>query len=138
MEWQARRAGVSLQLRLAADPLETAIGDRTQVEQVLFNLIQNDIEATAPLVDGPRRVTVETVGGSEFLKVIVRDTGPGLADPGRIFERFYTTKPNGTGLGLAISRSIAETHGGRLWAEPASGGGAEFSFMLPVTRKEKS
>ncbi len=122
MEWQARRAGVAVHLRLAADRLETAFGDRTQIEQVLFNLIQNAIEATARLIDGPREVTVETVAEAESVTVIVRDTGPGLADPGRVFERFYTTKPNGTGLGLAISRSIVEAHGGRLRAEPAVGG----------------
>ena len=138
MEWQVRRAGVTVQLHLAADPLERTFGDRTQIEQVLFNLIQNAIEAAAQLDNGLRTVTVETVAGSDAVTVIVRDTGPGLADAGRVFERFYTTKPNGTGLGLAIGRSIAEAHGGRLWTEPAAGGGTAFSFLLPVTHQEKS
>ena len=64
----------------------------------------------------------------------VRDSGPGL-DPehlNRLFEAFYTTKPQGLGIGLTISRTIAEAHGGRLWAEPNEPRGAVFQFALPV------
>ena len=67
--------------------------------------------------------------------VEVQDTGPGL-DPAsldRLFQSFYTTKPDGMGIGLSISRSIIESHGGRLWAEPGSGRGATFQFTLPAT-----
>jgi two-component system, LuxR family, sensor kinase FixL len=66
--------------------------------------------------------------------VEVRDSGPGL-DPGslnRLFDSFYTTKPDGMGMGLSISRSIVEAHGGRLWAMPNEPQGAVFRFTLPL------
>jgi len=64
----------------------------------------------------------------------VQDHGIGLnaAQVGRLFDAFYTTKPDGMGMGLAISRSIIEMHGGRLWAEPNQGLGATFSFSVPA------
>jgi signal transduction histidine kinase len=67
------------------------------------------------------------------LLVSVSDTGIGFPgdDLDRIFEAFFTTKPQGTGMGLSISRRIIESHGGRLWASPNSGRGATFQFTLP-------
>ncbi|HEX4202143.1 MAG TPA: ATP-binding protein, partial [Chthoniobacterales bacterium] len=68
------------------------------------------------------------------LLITVRDSGPGL-DPqtiDRLFDAFYTTKPQGLGIGLAISRSIIQAHAGRLWARPNSPRGAVFEFTLPV------
>jgi signal transduction histidine kinase len=66
--------------------------------------------------------------------VAVADSGVGIAPQvlGRIFEPFYTTKPEGTGMGLAISRSIIEAHGGRLWAEPSTPRGTTFQYTLPA------
>lgn len=66
--------------------------------------------------------------------VVVRDSGPGLdlTSPDRLFNAFYTTKPQGLGMGLAISRSIIEAHGGRLWATANVPNGAVFQFMLPT------
>jgi signal transduction histidine kinase len=66
------------------------------------------------------------------VEVEVRDRGRGLGDPERIFEAFYTTKPDGMGMGLAICRSIVEAHSGRLWAENLETGGASITFSLPV------
>jgi signal transduction histidine kinase len=65
---------------------------------------------------------------------MVRDSGPGLRqdDMERLFEPFYTTKPNGLGMGLSICRTIIETHGGRLWATPNQPRGAVFQFTLPA------
>ncbi len=65
--------------------------------------------------------------------VSVQDAGTGFKaeQTNRLFEAFYTTKPQGMGMGLAISRSIIEAHGGRLWAEPNQGLGATFLFSLP-------
>jgi len=66
--------------------------------------------------------------------ISVQDFGVGLKpeEMERLFEAFYTTKPEGMGMGLAISRSIVEEHGGRLWAEPNNGPGATFLFSLPA------
>jgi signal transduction histidine kinase len=74
--------------------------------------------------------------GSELAQILVSvaDAGPGLdpKDLGRLFETFYTTKPQGLGMGLAISRSIVEAHGGRLWATANTPKGALFQFTLPI------
>jgi signal transduction histidine kinase len=66
--------------------------------------------------------------------ITVRDSGPGLDPKGlaRLFDAFYTTKPQGLGMGLAISRSIIEAHGGRLWAMANASRGAVFHFTLPI------
>ena len=70
--------------------------------------------------------------------IAVRDSGPGLDPKGldRLFDAFYTTKPQGLGMGLAISHSIIEAHGGRLWAKANAPRGAIFQFALPI-REEK-
>jgi signal transduction histidine kinase len=69
------------------------------------------------------------------LLISVSDSGTGLPvnESERIFEAFFTTKPQGTGMGLSISRRIIESHGGRLWASPNAGRGATFQFTLPPT-----
>jgi signal transduction histidine kinase len=136
LAWQARRAEVSVELRLA-DSLGASRGDRVQIEQVVFNLLQNAIESVMERTGGPRTVTIQTTREADVVTVSVHDTGVGLADTEHVFERFYTTKPNGMGMGLAISRSIIEAHTGKLWARPADDGGAVFSFTLPVARREE-
>ena len=70
--------------------------------------------------------------------VAVRDSGPGLDSNGidRLFDAFYTTKPQGMGMGLAISRSIVQAHGGRLWAKANVSSGALFQFALPIRYEE--
>jgi C4-dicarboxylate-specific signal transduction histidine kinase len=132
LDWKARRASVAVEVHLA-DAVPPTHGDRVQIEQVIFNLLQNAIEAVVARGDGPRLVRIETATATDAILLRVRDTGLGLRDPDRVFERFYTTKPDGMGLGLAISRSAVEAHGGRLWAENISGG-AEFAFTLPAYR----
>lgn len=134
LDWKARRAGATVHARLA-DQLAPIHGDRVQLEQIVFNLLQNAIEAIVARGDGPRAILIETAATPETVRVSVRDTGIGLPDAERVFERFYTTKPDGMGLGLAISRSAAEVHGGSLTAK-ALAGGAEFALLLPVYREE--
>lgn len=136
LDWKARRAAVAVEVA-AAEGLPPARGDRVQVEQVIFNLIQNAIESVVARGDGPRVVRVETAACAGEVAVRVRDTGGGVKDPDRVFERFFTTKPDGMGLGLAISRSAVEAHGGRLWAENVPGG-AEFAFTLPAHRGDEA
>jgi C4-dicarboxylate-specific signal transduction histidine kinase len=124
---------VSLRAELA-DDLSPLQGDRVQLQQVILNLILNALEAMGRVPEGPRLLTVGSArSDGKGVLVTVRDTGTGLAPENldRIFNAFYTNKPNGMGMGLAISRSIVEAHGGRIWATPNSPRGAVFQFSLP-------
>jgi C4-dicarboxylate-specific signal transduction histidine kinase len=134
LDWKARRTGVSVELNLAPDPLAPTYGDRVQLEQVVFNLLQNAIEA----VDGreTRTVRIETRTEGDMVAVRVLDSGAGVTDPEKLFERFFTTKPDGMGLGLAISRSVVTAHGGTLTAATRPEGGAVFTCVLPIYREE--
>jgi len=108
--------------------------DRIQLQQVLLNLIMNGIEAMTAVTDHPRVLSVQSgIDNSGDVLVAVRDSGTGVSvDCDRIFIPFFTTKPNGMGMGLPITRSLIESHGGHLWAEPNFPNGAVFSFTLPV------
>lgn len=134
LDWKASRAAVGVELRLA-DATPITYGDRIQLEQVVFNLVQNAVESVVARGAGPRTVRVETSVEGGGITVRVCDTGVGFGDPDRVFERFYTTKPDGMGLGLAISRAAVEAHGGKLWGRNLPGG-AEFAFSLPAFREE--
>jgi C4-dicarboxylate-specific signal transduction histidine kinase len=111
----------------------TVSGDRVQLQQVLFNLIINAIEAVHAVKDGPRELRITSTTDSSVVQVSVEDTGVGLGqeDLDRIFHPFYTTKRDGIGMGLSISRSIIEAHGGQLWVVSRSPRGAIFQFSLP-------
>jgi PAS domain S-box-containing protein len=130
---EAVKNGVSVQTELT-DNLPLIDGDRVQLQQVMLNLIINAVEAMSGLTEGPRELLIST-GKAEMggVLVTVRDSGPGLAPAAleRLFEAFYTTKPNGLGMGLSICRSIIEAHHGRLWATANSPDGAVFQFTLP-------
>jgi signal transduction histidine kinase len=119
----------------AASDLPQAAADRTQLQQVVLNLVINAIEAMSTIVDRARTVDIDLRRQApDMLSVAVRDSGVGLPDNqrDRIFDPFHSTKPHGMGLGLAISRSIIEAHGGRLWATGSPSHGAIFRFTLPV------
>ena len=96
-----------------------------------MNLMLNGIEAMKD-ESGELSVTSKRTEDGQLL-ISVSDSGIGLPgeEPERIFEAFFTTKPQGTGMGLSISRRIIESHGGRLWASPNTGRGATFQFTLP-------
>ena len=133
--------GSVLQTELGAD-LPEVIGDRVQLQQVLVNLIVNALDAMKTVTERPRVLRLKTRRHeNREVLVAVQDSGVGLG-PGSIehlFETFYTTKPGGLGMGLSICRSIIEGgHGGRLWAEPASGFGAVFQFTLPINEEGAS
>jgi PAS domain S-box-containing protein len=109
-------------------------GDRVQLQQVIVNLLINAIEAMSGMSEGSRELLISTAKtDSEGVLVAVRDSGPGFAPENvdRLFESFYTTKPNGLGMGLSICRSIIEAHHGRLWATANTPHGAIFQFTLP-------
>jgi two-component system, OmpR family, sensor kinase len=119
----------------------TVLGDPHQLRQVLGNLLRNALVHTAP--GTPIEVGV-VGGGSELVRLTVRDFGPGLppGDPAALFERFWRAEAGrergkaGSGLGLAIVAAIVDAHGGRVEAANVDGGGAVFTVELPVVGRE--
>jgi signal transduction histidine kinase len=108
-------------------------GDRERLVQVFGNLIGNAIKFA------PERgtITIEARRIGKNVQFTVRDTGPGIpeADLRKVFTPYWQAKKTahmGAGLGLAIVRGIIEAHGGKVWAENAPGGGAVFTFTIPV------
>jgi len=119
------------------DALPMVLGDRIQIEQVVVNLMRNAFEAMRDSEPGFRRLTVRTAfDGVGCLMVDLRDDGVGIPPEmiDRVFDRFFTTKPNGMGMGLAISQSIIKNHGGKLWVTPNANRGSTFHFTLPIDR----
>lgn len=136
VEGAAVRNRVSLQSELAAG-LPAVLADRVQLQQVIVNLLLNGIQAMADIDERPRLLEVRSQkSDTGDVLVTVRDSGAGIAkrDEKRIFETFFTTKPQGMGMGLSISRSIIESHGGKLWTTNNPDYGATFHFTLPVER----
>jgi PAS domain S-box-containing protein len=130
---ELRRHVIPLRCELAGN-LPHVLGDRVQLQQVVLNLLMNAIEATAGVDGRPAEILVRTQNDSrDQVRVVVRDAGVGLDAQSldRVFDAFYSTKPQGMGIGLSISRSIVESHGGKLWAAQNNGPGATFSFTLP-------
>jgi signal transduction histidine kinase/CheY-like chemotaxis protein len=128
---KAKRNAVSIGTDL--DPeLPTTKADRVQLQQVLMNLMLNGLEAMQDTGGELAIASKRTEDGQ--LTISVCDTGVGLSidQAERIFDAFFTTKPQGTGMGLSITRRIIASHGGRLWANPNTGRGTTFQFTLPV------
>ncbi len=129
---EIRRNGVELRVELA-ETRPRVLADRVQLQQVILNLIMNGIDAVSGQTERPRELLVRSCeNGADRVLVAVRDSGVGIQpqDLEKIFDPFYSTKPQGMGMGLAISRSIIENHGGRIWAAPNDGPGATFQFTL--------
>lgn len=130
---EAARHAISIDTELPPEPLNVR-ADRVQLQQVLMNLMLNGMEAIneANVAGGLTIKTQRYLDGQVLISI--SDTGIGLpperAD--KVFDAFFTTKPQGTGMGLSISRSIIESHGGRLWATCNSDRGATFQFTLPA------
>jgi PAS domain S-box-containing protein len=129
---EAARYSISLVGDLSND-LPQVMVDRVQLQQVLLNLMLNGIEAMADL-STPGRLTVSSRRDDGQLLISVADVGTGIKpeQAERIFQAFFSSKPQGTGMGLAICRSIVESHGGRVWTTPNPGPGATFHFSLPI------
>lgn len=127
------RNRISLQTEFAKG-LPLIRGDRIQLQQIIVNLIINAVEAMSNASEGSRELVISTVEKADGVLVVVRDSGPGLSPESleRLFDPFYTTKPDGIGMGLSICRSIIEAHGGRLWAATNVPQGATFQFTLPT------
>jgi signal transduction histidine kinase len=131
---EAVKTGVTVGTQLAGE-LPRIECDRVQLQQVMLNLVVNAIQSMSGVEDGNRELHISTVSiEPEGVCVAVRDTGHGLRPESlpRLFEPFYTTKPDGMGMGLSICRSIIEAHGGRLWATRCEPRGALFQFTIPA------
>ena len=102
------------------------------LRQAVLNLIKNGLE----VMSQGGTLTVTTRQTEEWVEIAIGDTGPGIPPEvgRRLFEQFFTTKPQGTGLGLPISRQIVEEHGGRIDWESIPGAGATFTVRLPLKR----
>jgi len=136
---KAKEQNISFRLEIAAG-LPPVFGDRIQLQQVLFNLIINGIEAMAAAGDSFREIVVLASGEkSDAVMVSVQDSGVGIDEKqeGLLFDAFYSTKSEGMGMGLSISRSIIEDHGGRLWATQNPGKGTTFSFTVPIYEEDE-
>lgn len=128
-----RRRSVVARADLARD-LRPVLADRVQLQQVVMNLLMNGMEAMAAVDDRPRLLCSTTRAEPRGTVVVgVADVGVGLPPDGtdRLFDAFFTTKPDGLGVGLAVCRSIVEAHGGALWATPNHPRGSVFRFTLP-------
>jgi signal transduction histidine kinase len=134
IESELQKHRVSLRTDLAGD-LPQVRGDRVLLQQVILNLILNAIEAMTSVPEGSRDLIICSVRNDTYSVLIsVQDSGSGLVPENlsRLFNAFYTTKPDGMGMGLAISRSIVEAHGGRISATPNSPRGAVIQFIVPI------
>ncbi|MHA6767443.1 ATP-binding protein [Sphingobium ummariense] len=130
------RDGVEVQIVAPAE-LPLIRGDAVELQQVLVNLLTNAADAMRDQI-GPRRVTIEMSEHGDLACVRVADTGPGIPEESleRLFEPFFTTKATGIGMGLQICRSAVETMGGHLMVTNVDGGGACFTFDLPLASSE--
>ncbi|RMD48978.1 MAG: sensor histidine kinase, partial [Alphaproteobacteria bacterium] len=133
------REGVEVELDLPAEPCPLRAGE-VRLSQVLLNLVTNALDAMQGLPAGAaRRIRIALEPGEDEALIRVADTGPGLADPERVFEPFYTTKEvgaaKGQGLGLAISYGIVQSFGGEIRGRNRPEGGAEFTIRLPRWRE---
>lgn len=130
----ARNVRVSLELASQLPPIH---GDRTQLQQVIINLLLNAFDALNGNPVSERLVVVTAVQDSpQSVRVSVQDLGAGIP-PDKlniIFDPFYTTKREGMGMGLSVTRSIIESHQGRIWAENRPEQGAILYFTLPVAK----
>src|SRR5262249_11871004 len=115
--------------------LPGVMADRVQLQQVIFNLVTNAIEAMRSTAPSSRVLRLRTEGTEKGRCIVaIEASGPGIEPETlqRIFEPFFTSKSKGMGMGLSVCRSIVEAHGGRLWVAANTSQGAEFQFALPV------
>jgi len=133
---ELRASHVSVETKLD-DNLPDVRANRVQLQQVILNLIRNAIEAMHSVTNRARVLRIgSAIHERDGVLVSVEDSGTGLnpKDTARIFDSFFTTKPQGTGMGLSISRSIIRGHQGRLWATSGTDQGAVFNVLLPAAR----
>ncbi|HEX2444304.1 MAG TPA: ATP-binding protein [Vicinamibacterales bacterium] len=126
------RGQVEVMADMSDDPLLVQ-GNRVQLQQVVFNLVTNAVDAMRGM-DRVARLEIRTWRERTSIRLSISDTGAGFSpkDAARMFDSFFTTKPDGLGMGLALTRSIVQQHRGKLWAVPRAGGGSVFHVALPM------
>jgi two-component system sensor kinase FixL len=131
----SREHGIEVQVSLDSSA-DTVLVDRIQIQQVLFNLIRNAIEAM--MASPVRTLTISTKGEADMVTISIEDSGSGISKAltPQLFQPFITSKQTGMGIGLSICRTIVEAHGGRIWFERGSWGGTTFRFTLPSAEVE--
>jgi len=129
-------AGIELKVDLDSQPVRVD-GSALELEQVFLNIVNNGFDALSEGTPAPR-LSARAFLDHDHATVVLEDNGPGMKQPERVFEHFYTTKRvgQGTGLGLSICDAIVREHGGRIWAENRAQGGARFTIALPAAREE--
>lgn len=131
IEVQAKRSQVAIRVDLA-DDLPTLRCGQVQLEQVLVNILLNAIQAIEKAeIEAPKIVISARLADSNLMRISIEDNGPGVSEPEKIFEPFYSTKAQGLGLGLSICTTIVESWSGQIWAEHGSEGGLLISFTVP-------
>ena len=122
----------AVHIKLEPGSLPALMADAAQIRQVLFNLLNNAIDAAAETSNGV--VSVRCYLDRATIEIEVNDNGKGIASEiaEHVFEPFQTTKPRGLGLGLPLSLQIVEAHGGQLWWESVMPQGTRFDLRLPV------
>jgi two-component system sensor kinase FixL len=130
----ARDLGIHVTLRSEPD-MPSIIVDKIQIQQVALNLIRNAIESMA--TQERRELSITVRSNNDAALFDISDTGHGIGQDvrDRLFQPFVSTKPEGMGVGLSICRTIVESHGGRIWAEPVIDGGTRFQFTLPFAEQ---
>nr|WP_225906527.1 ATP-binding protein [Ensifer canadensis] len=133
-----QRRGIQLSLDLTKEPLAADV-DPIELEQVLHNLIRNAADALEGAGTKDAQVEIETRAICDEVKIIVRDNGPGIAANAfpKLFQPFFTTKPDGMGLGLSLCSTLIERVDGRIEAENAADGGAWFTITLPRAQEQE-
>ena len=131
----SREQGIEVQVQF--DPCASEVFvDRIQIQQVLINIIRNAIDA---MVESPvRSLLISTaLDSADFVRISIEDSGSGISEAlaPQLFQPFVTSKESGMGIGLSLCRTIVETHGGRIWFEPAPDSGTIFHLTLPAGAK---
>jgi len=127
-----RNSGTKIELKLES-VLPGVRGDGNQLMQVFFNIVNNAVDAMESH-NGGGTLTIKTMRDRANVAILFSDTGPGLKEPHRVFDPFYTTKPigKGTGLGLSICFGIVQEHAGKILCYNSQTGGAVFRVDLPA------
>jgi signal transduction histidine kinase len=128
------RHQVLLESKLS-DQLPAIIADRTQIQQVILNLVINAVDAMSAVTDRKRILIVRSeMSESDHVLIAVEDSGTGIepSNTDRIFDAFFSTKAQGMGMGLSVCRTIIESHGGQLWFSARSPHGSSFTAKLPI------